>query len=100
MKAKNFKDHLDKRLDSKEIMVMKEQAELENESLQTLRHDIAAAIAKHMEETGMGVNELTRKLGISPSQAAKIRKGQANLTVASIAHVAAFLGKKAHLIFN
>lgn len=100
MKAKNFRDHLKKRLDQDEIKELEAQAQLEYESLQTLRHDIAAAIAKHVEETGMGFNELTRKLSVSPSQAAKIRKGEANLTVASIAHIAAFLGKKAHLIFN
>lgn len=100
MKSKNFEDALKQRLNQTEITVLKTQARLENEALQILRNNIASAIAQHMEETGMGFNELTRKLGISPSQAAKIKKGEANLTVASIAHIAAFLGKKPHLIFT
>jgi len=100
MRLRNFNDHLKERLDQKEIKKLQDQARLEHESLRTLQNDIAAAVAKHMEETGMGFNELTRGLGVSPSQAAKIKKGEANLTFASIAHIAAFLGKKPHLIFN
>jgi transcriptional regulator with XRE-family HTH domain len=100
MKAKNFKETLKKRLDQQEIKLLEHQAKLENESLQSLRDEIAQAIEKHMHKTGIGFNELTRQLGISPSQAAKIRKGEANLTVASIAHIAAFLGKKPRLTFN
>lgn len=100
MRLKNFNDHLKERLDQNEIKKLQHQAQLEYESLQTLQNDIAAAIAKYMNETGMGFNELTRGLGVSPSQAAKIKKGEANLTFTSIAHVAAFLGKRAHLIFD
>lgn len=100
MRIKNFDDHLKKRLDNGELKRLEGKALLEGEALQILQHDIAAAIAKHMEERGMGFNELTRELGVSPTQASKIRKGEANLTVASIAHIAAFLGKKPHLIFK
>lgn len=100
MKAKDFKEALNQRLDRDEIKKLESQAKLESESLEILRHDITAAIAKHIEESGMGFNEFTRQLGVSPSQAAKIRKGEANLTIASIAHIAAFLGKKPHLIFD
>jgi transcriptional regulator with XRE-family HTH domain len=100
MKIKNFDDALKQRLDAKELKTMKAQALLEQEALRLLRRDIASAIALHMDKTGMGFNELTRKLGVSPTQASKIRRGEANLTVASIAHIAAFLGKKPHLIFD
>lgn len=100
MKLKNFKDQLEERLDKKEIGKLKGQAKLEDESLQTLQHDIAAALAQHMEQTGMGFNDVTRGLGFSPSQTSKILKGKANLTCASLAHIGAFLGKKPHLIFN
>lgn len=100
MRLKNFEEHLKQRLDQSELKKLEKQARLESDSLRTLQHDIAVAIAKHMEETGMSFNDLTRGLGVSPTQASKIRKGEANLTVASIAHIAAFLGKKPHLIFK
>ena len=100
MRLRNFNDHLKERLDQAEIKKLRDQAQLESKSLKNLQSDIAAAIANHMQETGMGFNELTRGLGVSPSQAAKIKKGEANLTFTSIAHIATFLGKKPRLIFN
>jgi len=100
MRLKNFNDHLKERLDQSEIKKLQHQAQLEYESLQTLQNDIATAVAKHMNETGIGFNELARGLGVSPSQAAKIKKGEANLTFTSVAHIAAFLGKRPHLIFD
>ena len=100
MRAKNFEEALNKRLDKKEIKLLEAQVKLESEGLKILQHEIASAIAKHMEKTGMGFNELTRCLGVSPSQTAKILKGNANLTCASLAHIAAFLGKRPHLSFN
>lgn len=100
MKLKGFKENLEQRLDRDEIKKLEALVKLEAESLQMLRHDITAAIAKHIEENGIGFNEFTRQLGVSPSHAAKIRNGKANLTMSSIAHIAAFLGKKPHLIFD
>jgi transcriptional regulator with XRE-family HTH domain len=100
MRTKNFKDALEQRLDRNEIKSLQSQAKLEEEAHRLLCEGIATAIKKHMIETGMGFNEITRRLGISPSQTAKIARGDANLTVASIAHIAAFLGKKPHLTFR
>ena len=100
MKLINFKDHLKKRLDSHEIKSLERQAEIEYESLKILQHDVAAAIAEYMEENGIGFNELVKNLGISPTQGAKIRKGEANLTFSSLAHIAGYLQKKPHIVFN
>ena len=100
MKLKNFRDHLKKRLNKDEIKELENQAEIEHEALKLLQHDIAAVIAEHMEDKGIGFNELVRHLGISPSQGAKIRKGEANLTFASLAHIAGYLGKKPHIVFS
>lgn len=99
-KTRNFDDALKQRLDAEELKTMKAQAALEREALHLLQRDIASAVSAHMDKSGIGFNELTRRLGVSPTQAAKIRRGEANLTVASIAHIAAFLGKKANLIFS
>jgi len=100
MKLRNFRDHLKKRLDEAEIKELERQAQIEYDSLKLLQHDIAAVIVQHMEENGLGFNELVRRLGISPTQMAKITKGEANLTFSSLAHLAGLLGKRAHLVFN
>lgn len=100
MKSKNFEDVLKARINKEDLKLLQSQARLEIEAMIALRKDIANAIEKHMKKTGIGFNELTKKLGISPSQAAKIKRAEANLTVASIAHIAAFIGKKPHLTFD
>lgn len=96
----NFRDHLKKRLDKDEIKELEKQAQIEHEALKLLQHDVAAVIAEHMEENGISFNELIRNLGISPTQGAKIKKGEANLTFASLAHIAGYLGKKPHIVFS
>jgi DNA-binding Xre family transcriptional regulator len=100
MKLMNFRDHLKKRLDKDEIKELEKQAQIEHEALKLLQHDVAAVIAEHMEENGISFNELIRNLGISPTQGAKIKKGEANLTFASLAHIAGYLGKKPHIVFS
>lgn len=100
MKLRSFRDHLKKRLDDSEIKELEKQAQIEFESLKLLQHDIAAAVAQHMDENGIGFNELVRRLGISPTQMSKISKGEANLTFSSLAHLAGLLGKRPHLVFT
>jgi transcriptional regulator with XRE-family HTH domain len=100
MRLKSFRDHLKKRLDENEIQELENQAQIEYESLKLLQHDIAAALAQHMEEHSLGFNEVVKRLGISPNQMSKITKGEANLTFSSLAHLAGLLGKRAHLVFN
>ena|ERR1700688_1452290 len=100
MKLMNFRDHLKKRLDKDEIKELEKQAQIEHEALKLLQHDVAAVIAEHMQENGIIFNELIRNLGISPTQGAKIKKGEANLTFASLAHIAGYLGKKPHIVFS
>jgi hypothetical protein len=98
MKLRSFRDHLKKRLDANEIKELERQAQIEYESLKLLQHDVAAVIAQHMEENEVGFNDLVKQLGISPSQMARITKGEANLTFASLAHIAGLLGRRAHVV--
>ncbi|HXW52879.1 MAG TPA: helix-turn-helix transcriptional regulator [Myxococcota bacterium] len=100
MKTKNYDDHLKERLDHKEIKKLETRVKLERDSLKALQRGIASVLAEHMKETGMGFNDVARGLGVSASQVAKIQKAEANLTFASVAHIAAFLGKKPHLSFK
>ena len=100
MATKNFKNYLEKRLSKAEIKEIEEQAELEFESLKILQHDVTHAIAEYMVDEQIGFNELVRRLGISPTQMAKIQKGEANLTLATLAHIGALLKKRPHLVFE
>ena len=98
MKTKSFQMYLRKRLDKKEIAEIEEQAKLEKEALQRLQDDISKAVADYMTKEDIGFNELVRRLGASPAQVSKIQKGEANLTIASLAHIFALLKKQPHLI--
>lgn len=100
MATKNFKNYLEERLSKSEIAELKKQADLEFESLQDLQHDVNYALTEYMEDEKIGFNELVRRLGVSPTQVAKIRKGEANLTLATLAHIGVLLKKRPHLVFE
>lgn len=98
-KTKSFADYLKKRLDKKEITEIEKQASLECKALAELQHDVSTMLIKYMADEDIGFNEVVRRLHVSPTQANKIIKGEANLTLISIAHIAALLQKKPKLVF-
>jgi hypothetical protein len=98
MKVKNFKDYLDQRLDKKEIADIERAAQLEYETLRMLQEDIAKATIKYMSDNNLGFNDLVKKMGKSPSHISKIIKGEANLTLATVAQLYALIGRKAHIV--
>ena len=100
MKTKNFDDNLKKRLNKAEIAEIEKIAELEHIAYRSLQADVAKAIKDYMEKEKIGFNELVRRLDISPTQVSKIQKGEANLTLASIAHIFALLKRHPRLIIN
>jgi transcriptional regulator with XRE-family HTH domain len=100
MKTKNFKSYLQKRLNKTEITEIEMQAKLEHKALEALQMDVSEAIAAYMVHEEIGFNELVRRLGVSSTRVSAIQKGKANLTLASIAHIAALLKAKPHILFN
>jgi transcriptional regulator with XRE-family HTH domain len=98
MKTKSFQNYLEKRLDKKEIAQIEKQALLERKALQNLQHDISKVVAEYMAQENIGFNELVRRLGASPTQVAKIQKGEANLTIATLAHIFALLKRQPHIV--
>ena len=100
MKTKNFQNYLEKRLDKKEIKEIEAQARLEIKILKAIQESISAAMAEYMDKNNIGFNELVKRLDSSPSHVAKIQKGEANLTLSSMAHLFALLGKEPWEIFN
>lgn len=100
MQAKNFATSLKERLDESEIRALKKQSKLEAQYIQLLQNTIAEEVKLYMEKQDMGFNNMVKKLDISTAKLAKILKGEANLTIASIAHICALLGKKPFFRFE
>ena len=100
MKTKNFHKYLEKRLSAEEIATIRAQAELEVKNLRFIQKFITDTIADYMKENKIGFNELGRRLDWSPTKVAKVQRGEANLTMASMAHLFALLGKTPQEVFQ
>ncbi len=100
MKTKSFTAYLEKRLNKNEIAQIKEQAELEIRILKSIQKILAETMAEYMRENGVGFNELVRLLNSSPAHVSKIQRGEANLTLSSLAHLLALMGKEPHEVFK
>ncbi len=97
MKIKSFKEQLERRLSKEEIAEIEQAAQLEHDILVTLQNDVSQALIKHMADKGIGFNDLVRKLGKSPTQVSKMIKGEANLTLATVAQIFALLNLKVRI---
>jgi AraC-like DNA-binding protein len=97
MKIKSFKEHLDSRLNKEDIADIELAAEMEYKASQALREDISKAVIDYMAQNNIGFNDLVRKLGKSPAQLSKIIRGEANLTITSIAQIFSIIGKMPHI---
>lgn len=100
MKTKSFKTYLESRLNEEEIAEIREQAQLEIKILRAMQNSISEAMNDYMKKQRIGFNELVRRLDSSPSHVAKIQRGEANLTVSSLAHLLALLGKEPQDVFK
>ncbi len=100
MKTKSFQKYLEKRLDKDAIAEIKEQAQLEIKILISIQQMISSTMEDYMEKNKVGFNELVRRLDSSPAHVAKIRRGEANLTLSSLAHLFAALGKEPQEVFK
>lgn len=100
IELKSFHALMEQRLTKEEIQIIQEQAMLEFKALKSLQDDIANKMANLMEQKGIGFNDLVERLDVSPAHVAKIQKGKANLTLASIARLFAALGEEPHLVLG
>ena len=100
MKTKSFQKYLEKRLNKDEIKEIERQAELEVKMLRSLHRLISDAMSDYMKKQDIGFNELVRRLDSSPAQVAKMQRGEANLTLSSLAHFFALIGKEPKDVFK
>ncbi len=100
MKTKSFQKYLEKRLNKEEIAEIEEQAKREIQILSSIQKLIASAMDDYMTKKKIGFNELVRRLDSSPAHVAKMRRGEANLTLSSLAHLFATLEKEPQEVFK
>lgn len=100
MKTKSFQKYLEKRLSKEEIAEIEKQAHLEVKILKSIQQNISSAVDDYMKKNKIGFNELVRRLDSSPTQVAKIQRGKINLTLSSMAHLFALLGKEPRDVFK
>lgn len=98
--TRNFRKLVEKNLSKAEIAEIEQRAQFEVRVLKSLQNDITNALNNYMKEKNIGFNELVERLDVSPAHIAKIKRGAANLTLASIARLFALLGQEPHLVFN
>ena len=89
----DFDTLIEKRFGKEKLAESKKEALREAEILQALHKLVTSSIDEYMQEQQVGFNELARRLRLSPTYVAKIRKGQANLTFGTFAQVMGILGK-------
>ncbi|MBP6870247.1 helix-turn-helix transcriptional regulator [Candidatus Babeliales bacterium] len=91
MEKNNFWKNAELRLGADRVAEIKKEAESEAKILLLIQQFITSSVEEYMEKNKVGFNELSAKLGSSPSHLSKIRKGQANLTISSFARLMATL---------
>ena len=100
MKLRNFQDLIEETFTKEEIAEIKKQAKFELQALNSLQQGLKKAMDDYMKKNDVGFNELVRRLNSNPRQVTKIQQGKANLTLASVAHIAALLGQEPSIIFK
>jgi hypothetical protein len=100
MKTKRFYDLIKTKLSQEQLDEIEKQAQLEVAILRSIQKILSDIMAEYMKKNKVGFNEVVRRLSTSPSQAAKIQRGQANLTLASFAHFLALMGKEPKDVFK
>lgn len=98
--TKDFQAYIETRLTKEEIAQIDREVDLEVKILRSIQNFISSSLEEYMTENKVGFNELVAKLGSSPSHLSKIRKGEANLTISSFAHLMATLGKDPQDLFK
>ncbi len=92
MKFNKFQDNLEKRLGKEEVAEIEKEAVKELEILGSLQDLAARAINNYIDRPRVGFNDLVKRLGVSTRYLSKIRKGEANLTLSTLARILAVTG--------
>ena len=98
-----FEDYEDVRrelLSPRQIQKNETEAALEIAALRSMQDCLSREIAAYMSAHGLGFVEFTKQLGTSTRQTSRILKGEANVTLATLAEVAVHIGKVPKIVFE
>lgn len=105
MKSRNY-DHLPEWSDvkkdvfsQKEIEQIDKEVKIEISAMESLEKSVSNEVKKYMTKEGINFNELAERLHSNLRHTSKIVGGTCNLTMASVAKIAALLEKKAKIVF-
>ena len=98
MRTVSFEKLLQTNFSPAESKGIEDAAQLEFEILKSFQNDVSENLKNFMEEERLSISEVARRLGTSPAQIHKIQLKNANLTLASVAHLYALMRKKPQLI--
>jgi hypothetical protein len=100
VKLGNFQDIIDKRLTKEEQTKIDQEVALEIKALRALQQNVKDLFEDYMKKHNYGFNEMVRILETTPRHTSKIKSGKANLTLASLALLAAKLGQEPVISFK
>ncbi len=99
-KLEKWQDVRKELFSKKELKELDEEFELKSAAIKALQDSLSREVAAYMAAEDIGFNELTRRMGISTRQTSKIVHATGNLTMATIADLAAFMGKTPKIVFE
>ncbi len=99
-KFKSFDAFLEKKIGKEEKASLEKEAENYLLVLKEMQDVISAEVAKYMAKEGIGFNEMTRRMDTSSRQTTRIIKGEANITLETLAELAFVIGKHPHITFK
>lgn len=97
-KTNDFWSYAEKRLGKEKVASIKREAALEKKALEKMQRDIAKLLKEYMKKNNLEFNDLGKLLHTSPARIARIQRGEANLTLASVARIFALVGRTPNLI--
>lgn len=97
---KNWREIRTKYFNQEELEQIDREVSKEAQLLKHLQDAISHQVAEFMVKENIGFNELLTRMNSNPRQVSKIVKGDCNLTMASIAELAAVMGKSVEIVFN
>ena len=100
IRLKKIDDVFKKYLSDEEIAEADKEAEGELQALKLLQEDVSKFASQVMVKNELGFRAFAKEHDLSLSMASKIIKGEGNLTLDTIAHIAFCNGKKAHIVFT
>lgn len=77
-----------------------DEAAAELDALKVMQESFTKEIAHFMAKEDIGIVELTKRLKTSTRQTSRIMKGEANVTLATLAEIAAYMGKVSRIVFE